>query len=97
MFPLVPQDWLNFAELVAPELQRRGLTRKEYADGTLRERLGLPSRRIASLACASARLESLHECAQSVVDVVSFWDATLFWDAALPGLRSVLAQLTAIS
>ena len=30
------------AELVVPELQRRGLTRKEYAVGTLRDRLGLP-------------------------------------------------------
>jgi FMN-dependent oxidoreductase (nitrilotriacetate monooxygenase family) len=42
MFPLLPDDWLNFAELVVPELQRRGLTRKEYASGTLRDRLGLP-------------------------------------------------------
>jgi FMN-dependent oxidoreductase (nitrilotriacetate monooxygenase family) len=42
MFPLLPDDWLTFAELVVPELQRRGLTRKEYASGTLRDRLGLP-------------------------------------------------------
>ena len=28
MFPLLPDDWLNFAQLVVPELQRRGLTRK---------------------------------------------------------------------
>jgi len=42
MFPLLPDDWLHFAELVAPELQRRGLTRKEYPMGTLRDRLGLP-------------------------------------------------------
>ena len=42
MFPLLPDDWLNFAKLVVPELQRRGLTRKEYAGGTLRDRLGLP-------------------------------------------------------
>jgi alkanesulfonate monooxygenase SsuD/methylene tetrahydromethanopterin reductase-like flavin-dependent oxidoreductase (luciferase family) len=42
MFPLLPKDWLNFAELVVPELQRRGLTRKEYSSGTLRDRLGLP-------------------------------------------------------
>ena len=41
MFPLLPDDWLNFAEFVAPELQRRGLTRKAYSDGTLRYRLGL--------------------------------------------------------
>ena len=42
MFPLLPDDWLNFAKLVVPELQRRGLTRKEYTAGTLRDRLGLP-------------------------------------------------------
>jgi alkanesulfonate monooxygenase SsuD/methylene tetrahydromethanopterin reductase-like flavin-dependent oxidoreductase (luciferase family) len=50
MFPLLPDDWLNFAELVAPELQRRGLTRKEYASGTLRDRLGLrrPANRFTS-------------------------------------------------
>ncbi|MBV9516961.1 MAG: LLM class flavin-dependent oxidoreductase [Hyphomicrobiales bacterium] len=41
MFPLLPGDWLSFAELVAPELQRRQLTRSEYASGTLRDRLGL--------------------------------------------------------
>jgi FMN-dependent oxidoreductase (nitrilotriacetate monooxygenase family) len=42
MFPLLPDDWLDFAKLVVPELQRRGLTRKEYASGTLRDRLGVP-------------------------------------------------------
>jgi hypothetical protein len=40
MFPLLPDHWLNFAKLVEPELQRRGLTRKEYAGGTVRDRLG---------------------------------------------------------
>jgi FMN-dependent oxidoreductase (nitrilotriacetate monooxygenase family) len=42
MFPHLPGDWLNFARLVVPELQRRGLTRREYVEGTLRDRLGLP-------------------------------------------------------
>jgi len=42
MFPLLPDDWTKFAELVVPELQRRGLTRTEYGAGTLRDRLGLP-------------------------------------------------------
>jgi FMN-dependent oxidoreductase (nitrilotriacetate monooxygenase family) len=42
MFPILPEDWVNFAEQVAPELQRRGITRAEYGPGTLRERLGLP-------------------------------------------------------
>ncbi|MFZ6646089.1 LLM class flavin-dependent oxidoreductase [Undibacterium sp. TJN25] len=42
MFPVVPEDWINFTKLVIPELQRRGLTPTEYADGTFRDRLGLP-------------------------------------------------------
>jgi FMN-dependent oxidoreductase (nitrilotriacetate monooxygenase family) len=42
MFPVLPVDLVNFAELVIPELQRRGLTPTAYADGTLRDRLGLP-------------------------------------------------------
>ena len=42
MFPVLPVDLVNFAELVVPELQRRGLTPTMYADGTLRDRLGLP-------------------------------------------------------
>jgi FMN-dependent oxidoreductase (nitrilotriacetate monooxygenase family) len=42
MFPLLPDDWTNFAEQVVPELQRRGLTPTEYRSGTLRDRLGLP-------------------------------------------------------
>ena len=42
MFPLLPDDWVNFAEYVVPELQRRGLTPKQYASGTLRDRLRLP-------------------------------------------------------
>lgn len=41
MFPILPGDLMDFAKLVVPELQRRGLTRKEYAEGTLRDRLGL--------------------------------------------------------
>jgi FMN-dependent oxidoreductase (nitrilotriacetate monooxygenase family) len=42
MFQLIPEDWINFASLVVPELQRRGLARREYGSGNLRERLGLP-------------------------------------------------------
>ena len=41
MFPLLPEDWVNFAEQVVPELQRRGLVPTEYASGTLRDRFGL--------------------------------------------------------
>ena len=42
MFPLLPEDWVSFAESVVPELQRRGLFRQDYEPGTLRDRLGLP-------------------------------------------------------
>ena len=38
----VPGSYEDFTRLVVPELQRRGLHRKEYAGDTLRENLGLP-------------------------------------------------------
>jgi alkanesulfonate monooxygenase SsuD/methylene tetrahydromethanopterin reductase-like flavin-dependent oxidoreductase (luciferase family) len=41
MFPVLPIDLVEFAELVSPELQRRGLTPREYAPASLRKRLGL--------------------------------------------------------
>ena len=40
--PVVPQSLRDFAELVVPELQARGLFRSEYEGPTLREVLGLP-------------------------------------------------------
>ena len=42
MFPTVPDGLDDFVELVIPELQRRGIFRKEYEGTTLREHLGLP-------------------------------------------------------
>ncbi len=41
MFPTVPEGLDDFAALVVPELQRRGLFRTEYQGTTLREHLGL--------------------------------------------------------
>jgi alkanesulfonate monooxygenase len=41
-FPVVPLGLQNFVELVVPELQRRGLFRREYAGTTLRDHLRLP-------------------------------------------------------
>jgi len=38
----VPGAYEDFVRLVVPELQRRGLFRKEFAGATLRENLGLP-------------------------------------------------------
>jgi alkanesulfonate monooxygenase SsuD/methylene tetrahydromethanopterin reductase-like flavin-dependent oxidoreductase (luciferase family) len=42
MFPYVPGGLDDFVNMVVPELQRRGLFRKEYEGHTLRENLGLP-------------------------------------------------------
>jgi FMN-dependent oxidoreductase (nitrilotriacetate monooxygenase family) len=41
----LPQQIEDFAELVVPELQRRGLFRTEYQGPTLRDQLGLPKHR----------------------------------------------------
>jgi alkanesulfonate monooxygenase len=40
--PVLPTGLDDFAELVIPELQRRGLFREAYEGSTLRENLGLP-------------------------------------------------------
>ena len=42
MFPWLPGGLDAFADKVVPELQRRGIFRKEYEGKTLRENLGLP-------------------------------------------------------
>ncbi|WP_144631079.1 LLM class flavin-dependent oxidoreductase [Bordetella genomosp. 13] len=42
MFPWLPGGLDAFVEQVVPELQRRGIFRREYEGGTLRENLGLP-------------------------------------------------------
>ncbi|MDR3538976.1 MAG: LLM class flavin-dependent oxidoreductase [Acetobacteraceae bacterium] len=42
MFPYVPGGLDDFVNQVVPELQRRGLFRREYEGRTLRENLGLP-------------------------------------------------------
>src|SRR3954468_11548447 len=42
MFPYVPGGLDDFVDRVTPELQRRGIFRKEYEGRTLRENLGLP-------------------------------------------------------
>ncbi len=41
MFPWLPGGLDDFAGKVVPELQRRGLFRREYEGSTLREHLGL--------------------------------------------------------
>jgi len=42
MFPYLPGGLDDFVDQVVPELQRRGLFRREYEGTTLRENLGLP-------------------------------------------------------
>ena len=42
MFPYLPAGLDDFVDHVIPELQRRGLFRREYEGATLRENLGLP-------------------------------------------------------
>ncbi|MGB3447018.1 MAG: LLM class flavin-dependent oxidoreductase [Xanthobacteraceae bacterium] len=42
MFPFLPQGLDDFVDRVVPELQKRGIFRKEYKGRTLRENLGLP-------------------------------------------------------
>ena len=42
MFPTVPAGLDDFVDHVVPELQRRGLLRREYEGTTLRDHLGLP-------------------------------------------------------
>jgi alkanesulfonate monooxygenase len=42
MFPYLPGGLDDFVDKVVPELQRRGIYRKEYEGTTLRENLGLP-------------------------------------------------------
>lgn len=42
MFPFLPEGLDDFVDKVIPELQRRGLFRREYEGKTLRENLGLP-------------------------------------------------------
>jgi FMN-dependent oxidoreductase (nitrilotriacetate monooxygenase family) len=42
MFPYLPEGLDDFVDRVVPELQRRGLFRRDYEGTTLRENLGLP-------------------------------------------------------
>ena len=36
---VMPETFVDFVELVVPELQRRGVYKRDYAPGTLREKL----------------------------------------------------------
>jgi alkanesulfonate monooxygenase len=59
MFPFLPAGLDDFVDKVIPELQRRGLFRREYEGRTLRENLGLP--RPENQFFAKSRVESAAE------------------------------------
>ena len=40
--PYMPGQHIDFCDMVIPELQKRGLFRKDYEGTTLREHMGLP-------------------------------------------------------
>ncbi|MFD2429465.1 nitrilotriacetate monooxygenase [Sphingobium scionense] len=42
MFPYLPEGLDDFVDRVVPELQRRGIFRKDYQGTTLRDHFGLP-------------------------------------------------------
>jgi hypothetical protein len=42
MFPYLPEGLDDFVDMVVPELQRRGIFRKDYEGKTLRDHFGLP-------------------------------------------------------
>ena len=65
MFPYLPAGLDDFVDRIVPELQRRGIFRREYEGKTLRENLGLPRpenrffpKRMEKKFAASAALES---------------------------------------
>lgn len=57
MFPYLPQGLDDFCTRVVPELQRRGLFRRDYEGATLRDNLGLsrPANRFFSAPAATAK------------------------------------------
>jgi FMN-dependent oxidoreductase (nitrilotriacetate monooxygenase family) len=57
MTPVLPRSLNEFVDLVIPELQRRGIFRKEYTGKTLRENMGLPTPQNPYFATARAAAE----------------------------------------
>jgi len=54
-YAVTPETFIDFVDMVVPELQRRGIYKKEYREGTLREKLYGPGR---------ARLTESHPAAR---------------------------------
>lgn len=55
VYSITPGDFTDFVDLVVPELQRRGVYKTEYSEGTLREKLYGPGR---------SRLDNRHPAAR---------------------------------
>ncbi len=53
LVPVLPRGLTEFVDLVIPELQKRGLFKKEYSGRNLREGMGLPVPKNPYFACAS--------------------------------------------
>jgi alkanesulfonate monooxygenase len=58
MFPFLPAGLDDFVDKVVPELQRRGIFRREYEGRTLRENLGLPRPKNRFFETAARKLET---------------------------------------
>jgi hypothetical protein len=63
MFPYLPGGLDDFIDRVVPELQRRGLFRREYEGTTLRQHLGLPRPENRFFPQPRAGAESQHDAA----------------------------------
>lgn len=66
--PLLPSGFQDFVREVVPELQRRGLFRKEYTGSTLREHLGLPRPQNPLAGAAAAQSERALRHASSAAE-----------------------------
>ncbi|WP_413992406.1 LLM class flavin-dependent oxidoreductase [Labrys okinawensis] len=53
---VAPESYVDFVDIVAPELQRRGAYKRDYAKGTLREKLGGAARLATSHPAARHRV-----------------------------------------
>ena len=90
VLPLTFPNGLNdLVDLVIPELQRRGLFRKEYEGKTLRENLGLPKpvNRYMQQRGRSPRRSRAAGSMAGLVPAIHVLPATARWKSWMPGTR----------